>query len=115
MCHSLFFPRLEIRCVNFLWLGCAERGKYHLVNWERLSEIKCLGGWDIKNIQWFNTALSMQSMWRGLFGKGLWSEVLRGKYIKRSTLGWIRNLIKNTRNVSNLWRGFTKVLGLIEG
>ena len=39
--------------------------------------------WDIKNILWFSQDLAMKSLWKGLFGQGLWSEVLRAKYLRK--------------------------------
>ena len=50
----------------------------------------------------------MKSLWRGVFFKGMWSEVLHGKYIKGDILNCIRNQIKNRRNVSNFLFGFLK-------
>ena len=56
---------------NFLWFGNVDGGEIHLESWERLSRPKSLVGWDIKNLEWFSTSLSMKSLWWGLFGIGL--------------------------------------------
>ena len=42
---------------NFLWNGYDSGKKLHLVNWEDLVRPKLFGGWDIKNLYWFNMAL----------------------------------------------------------
>ena len=77
------------------------------------SKPKGMGGWDIKNLHWFSTTLSMKSMWHGLFGNALWSEVLHVKYIKSNILNWIISPIKSVRNVCNLQCGFVKAFSWI--
>lgn len=74
--------RIRKVCFNFLWSGCVEGGKYHLASWERIFKPYATSGWNIKHIFWFSTALTMKSMWRGLFGNSLWNDILHGKYIK---------------------------------
>ena len=57
--------------------------KIHLANWEIISNPREMGGWGFKNIIWFSYALSFNSLWRGLFGNGIWSEVIKDKYPKK--------------------------------
>ena len=100
---------------KFLWVGNDMGGKMDLVNQEILSKPKNVGGWDIKSLHFFNMALSMKSMWRVLFGKGLWNDVLHGKSMKGNIIKWIQNLFKSVRNVSKFWSGFFKSFSWISG
>ena len=72
-----------------------------------------MGGWNIKNLQWFSIEINMKRLWWSIFGKVMWCEVLHGKYIKRDVLKWIRNPIKSIMNVSNWWCRFIKDLSWI--
>ena len=52
------------------------------MKWERLALPKYLGGWDIKNIKFFNMALFLRYLWSGVFYDGLWSMALKDRYMK---------------------------------
>ena len=44
-----------------------------------------------------------KSLWQGIFGKGLWSEILKTKYIKKAYIEeWIRHEMKFEGSIS--WR-----------
>lgn len=61
-------------------------------------------GWGIKNIFQFGSALATKSLWRGLFSKGMWSDVLKTKYLKQENVyEWIRNENKRSKGNSNSW------------
>ena len=48
----------------------------------------------------------MKSLWRGLFQRGLWNEIIKEKYLRNKTMiTWIRNTNKKGSNASNIWRG----------
>jgi hypothetical protein len=53
----------------------------HHCNWESLAKPKTQGGWGIRNIFTFNTALAANSLWRVLTTKGIWSMVIKDKYL----------------------------------
>ena len=54
-----------------------------------------------------NAVLKLKRFWRGLFGKGLWSEILKAKYIKKYSIEeWIRDSRKSVCNGSIYWIGF---------
>ena len=57
---------------SYMWSSSSTGGKMHLVKWNTLTKPKALGGWDIKNIQWFSITLCMKNMERRIFGCGLW-------------------------------------------
>ena len=81
----------------------------HVTSWESISKKKQLGGWDIKNIKWFNIALVLKTIWIGLSGNGPWGEILRAKYLwRKSLVDWIINYPNNIVGGSIVWRGFVK-------
>ena len=47
---------------NFLWGNTAGNHKYHLVDWLTISKPYELGGWNIKNLEWFSLALHSKSL-----------------------------------------------------
>jgi len=50
-----------------------------------------MGGWGIRDLDLFNQALAAKSMWRDLFHTGLWSSVMRKKYLKGiKIVSWLR-------------------------
>ena len=43
---------------------------------------------------------------KGLFGQGLWTEVLRAKYLRKiHVVDWFHYEKKQVLNASNIWRG----------
>ena len=40
--------------INFLWVGVETSTISHLVRWEVISRPYCCGGWNVKNLEWFN-------------------------------------------------------------
>lgn len=95
---------------SFLWSSYNNGGKFHLTNWSSLAFLYRNGCWNIKNVFWFNTALSLKSLWPGLFGDNLWSKVFHAKYIKMDIFSWFRAPRVTGRNSSYIWRGFMKIL-----
>ena len=47
--------------INFLWTGGTKKWNLVMVSWENLSLPKEWGGWGLKNIFWFNSALRLES------------------------------------------------------
>jgi len=57
-----------------------------------ISKPKYLGGWGIRNLDWFAQALASKSLWRALFKIGLWSLAMHKKYLKGvDVIFWLRN------------------------
>ena len=67
---------------QFLWEGNLKIRKFHLYSWESLCLPKKLAGWGLKHLGWFNLDLNMKIIWRCLKGEGLWSMVIKAKYIE---------------------------------
>jgi ribonuclease HI len=72
------------------------------------------GGWGLRNLKWFSLSLATKSCWRGLFGDGLWSKVLRKKYLKGIDVpSWIkRNDFKHSV-ASVIWRNLMTTMPII--
>ena len=77
---------------HFIWVGAEDNRKVHLENWELLSLSKHSGGWGLRNLYYFGRDLALKSLRRGIFGKGLWNDVLKSKYLKiiRYYIGFVR-------------------------
>jgi len=85
------------------------KSKFQLAKWEKICLPKVFGGWGIKSLQWFNHALYLKSLWCGLFGPSLWTEVFLSKYLKKYSMEyWIRKDDKSISQASNIWYGFTR-------
>ena len=50
----------------------------------KISTRNTFGGWGVKNILCFGEALAMKILWIGLFGRGLWSEIIKEKYLRNN-------------------------------
>jgi hypothetical protein len=73
------------------------------------------GGWGIRNLNWFSLSLAAKSCWRGLFGEGLWTSVLKKKYLKGIDLtSWIRKNESKFSVASIIWKNFMNSLPLIK-
>ena len=91
------------RIFNFLWSSHKERRKFHLVRWENLARPKEFGGWGIKNIFLFGSALATKNLWRVLFTQGTWKEVIHAKYLNNCNMvDWIRSNRKKKKGISNI-------------
>lgn len=83
---SSILKGLQSRLFHFLWSGKAKVRKWHLSSWYSLCWAKDRGGWGLKNLDWFNWAMLAKSLWRALTDGGLWSSVIRTKYLKSPTI-----------------------------
>ena len=90
-------PKSILHCLrcsifNFLWGNVGGNYKMHLVNWHTISRPYEFGGWDIKNLDWFNLSLRLKSCWIVLNGKGIWSHIIKHKYLKYIPVDdWVRH------------------------
>jgi hypothetical protein len=48
---------------SFLWSGDGGKKNMHLCSWEVIAKPKHMGGWGIRNIFLFNSALAANSLW----------------------------------------------------
>jgi hypothetical protein len=90
---------------NILWRGANKTTCFHLSKWKNIAIPKENGGWGIRNIFWFAKSLAAKSCWRGLFGNSLWSQILKGKYLKGVDLtSWLRKEDCKFPNASIFWK-----------
>ena len=77
------------------------QAKWNVLIQEYLHQLVKLGGWGLKNIFHFTTALSAKNVWRLIKGEGLWCKVVIQKYIYPASVeDWIRCPTKSLNNVS---------------
>ena len=98
-----------IKCYifKFVWGNTTRDHKYHLVDWLTISRPYELGGWNIKNIEWFSLALCSKSLWLVLNGDGFWSQIIKHKYLKNLPVDvWIRQQYFSVQGTSHMWNGF---------
>lgn len=102
-------------CFSFLWQGKKEEHSRPWVKWERVATPKALGGWGLKNIYKFSTALATKCGWRMISTSSLWTKVIIQKYIApNSLIDWIRVSQKSCKGGSILWKAIIKSFHLIE-
>jgi ribonuclease HI len=91
---------------NFLWSGQNDIQRFHLCSWETLSRPIQAGGWGLKNLAIFNTALLANSFWRALTHDNLWHRVIIDKYLGNLPLiDWIRKPSHYQQRASPFWKG----------
>lgn len=75
-----------------------------------LSLPKNSDGWGILNIKFFGAALICKSLWRGIYGTSLWSDIVRQKYLKgRGIEFWFRFDTIGIKRGSTIWYSFRRV------
>jgi hypothetical protein len=91
---------------NFLWNGQACRRRFHLCDWETLSKPRRVGGWGLKNLTIFNTALLASSFWRAATQESIWHRIIAEKYMSSLPFCiWIRKPTLQQKRASPFWKG----------
>ncbi|XP_060217918.1 putative acyl-activating enzyme 19 isoform X2 [Lycium barbarum] len=92
---------------TFLWEGNSENHKYHLVEWDKVTLPKHLGGLGIKDLALHNKCMLMKWHWRfNQDDAGLWKEIIQAKY--GSTSHWCSNPIL-TPYGTGLWKDIRRL------
>ena len=100
---------------SFLWQGKKEEYSRSWVKWEKIAAPKALGGWGLKNVHKFSTALAAKCGWRLLSTTNLRIQVIIQKYIAPDALvEWVRHQQKSHRGGSIFWKAIIKSFHLIE-
>jgi len=85
--------------------------------WVKLDSLalpKLLGGWGLKNIHSFSTALTAKIGWRLISSNNLWSKVVTQKYIGLNfVVDWIRRSVRSFQNGSIMWKALVKYFSII--
>jgi hypothetical protein len=92
--------------INFLWNDLAGKRHYHLCSWQSLTKPRKEGGWGLKNLSVFNTALLACSFWRAVTHNSIWHRVISDKYLDSlPLLLWLRKPSFELRRASPFWKG----------
>jgi hypothetical protein len=106
--------KIHRRIFSFLWTGKKDKESVHLVAWNKLVCPKSDGGWGLRNLNVFGTALAEKSLWRCLFSDCLWSSVIKDKYIRSWTIDeWFRQIPKNKKGASISWNWLLSVFPVV--
>ena len=96
---------------NFLWGNSYGNHRSHLVDWHMISRPYDLGGWNIKNLDWLSTALRIKRLCLVLNGEGIWSHIVKYKYLRDWTVdAWLRCKDFKVQGTSFIWNGFVRAL-----
>ncbi|WMV25457.1 hypothetical protein MTR67_018842 [Solanum verrucosum] len=94
---------------DFLWKGNREKHKFHLIEWEKVTQPKYQGGLGIKNLAAHKRSMMMKWLWRyNLEDAGLWKEVIIAKHGRLNQ--WCSNITTLPYGVGlwkNKWLGNT--------
>jgi len=84
--------------------------KLHLVKLDHISFPKRLGGWGILNLWRFGWALLQKSLWSGLFGDGIWGNIIRHEYLKDHEFPiWMHKERIGIASGLAIWLSFKKI------
>lgn len=76
---------------NFIWGGKSKQRKYYLSKLSDISLPNNYGGWGLLDLRTFGKALLCKSLWRGIYGKGPWSNIIKKKYMANKNISyWYR-------------------------
>jgi len=93
-----------------IWGGKAHQKKFHLTRMEKIATPRSLGGWGLLDMRTFGKALLCRSLWRGIFGDGLWSNTIKNKYMKgRDIKHWYKKGRIGSKYGSAIWLSFWKI------
>lgn len=99
---------------NFLWGNSNGNSKLHLVDWYTISIPYEFGVWNIKNLDWFSLALRLKIFWMVLNGEGIWSLIVKHKYLKNNFVDvWLCQQVFIVQGTSYIWNGFISAISWI--
>jgi hypothetical protein len=114
--YMLFFYRIppgvkkkmDMHRASFLWIGDKNKIKYHMIIWPIVCLPKDQGGLGILDLDVMNISLLSKWLWRLFNEKGVWQNILTGKYLGKVTLGQAVAKLGD----SHFWQGLIDVKGL---
>lgn len=106
--------RLQNLYYRFLW-NCKQLGRiFAWAKWDLLSFPKKWGGWGIKKLEDFSSALVTKLGWKLITTNSPWNKVASSKYIDPlSSMDWLRKTSWKKIRISNIWKAVLKSLSLI--
>lgn len=104
MLPMTIIKKIDAILASFLWSSTGDHKKIHLVHQVTLIKVVDSGKWGILDTLSFNRALICKSLWRGLTGRGIWSLIIRGKYMAYKDIeDWIKYGDIITPSSSYIW------------
>jgi hypothetical protein len=89
------FPRWAIDMINshmghFIWNNTEDHHKYHLANWQLVSQKKEMGGFDIPDLRRLNLALISSWIFRyHLNTISIWIKIVDYKYKTKNPISFV--------------------------
>jgi len=112
---SFIKNRIKHIISSFLSRGAKNPTGFHFASCSTVAKPKYLGGWGIRDINLFNKALVAKSMWRVFFHQGLWSLIMRKKYLKGlDVVTWLKKHTLVFKIASLVWRNLMTTLPIIK-
>ena len=93
---------------KFFWHSKGKKKGYHLVKWSRICRSKKKGGLGVKDLRKQNISLLLKWWWKLEKNKGLWQDIVKAKYMKKTSVA----LIKAKANDSPCWKSLLKLKNL---
>jgi hypothetical protein len=91
---------------NFIWNDRVDSHHFHLWKWQSIYKPRKAGGWGLKNLTTFNTALLACSFWRGVTHCNIWQKVVSDKYLDSLPPHlWLRRPSLVQQRASPFWEG----------
>jgi len=113
---SAINQRIKQLTANFLWRGERSPIGFHLSSWNFIAKPKAMGGWGLRDVELFNKYLAAKYLWRVLFHQGIWSRLMRKKYMKGvKVTKWLRKEMEGYSIASLLWRNLITASPIIKG
>ena len=113
---SAINQRIKQLTANFLWRGERSPIGFHLSSWNFIAKPKAMGGWGLRDVELFNKYLAAKYLWRVLFHQGVWSRLMRKKYMKGvKVTKWLRKEMEGYSIASLLWRNLITASPIIKG
>ena len=88
--------KIDVIRKRFFWQGGSLKKKYHLVKWLRICQLKKAGGLGVKDLRKMNISLLCKWWWKLEHEQGLWQDIVKKKYLKKSCLSLLKKSPKNS-------------------
>lgn len=106
--------RIQTLCCRFLWKGNQTGRIFAWVKWDALNLPKKWGGWGIKKLEDFSSALVVKLGWQLISSNSLWIKVAVSKNIfALNVMDWIRQPHRYSSGMSIIWKFVLKSLDII--
>lgn len=106
--------KLKQLCSRYLWDGNKDKRTFAWIGWKSIALPKKWGGWGLKDLPSFPSALAAKMGWALLTSQSLWTNITYHKYIwPLNILDWARLPSWNKTGISSIWKALLHSLQLI--